>query len=117
MFSAIRFVGVITLILGTIIFVGLEAKAQQPQAPAMNSMVLNVKNMCCAKESVPAIKELSKLAGVKRVSCDFKTKNVKIEYTDATPSLKAIWEAAERIKIEPIRLATLQGVYTAKPVN
>ena len=83
----------------------------------MNSMVLNVKNMCCAKESVPAIKELSKVPGVKRVSCDYKTKNVKIEYTETAPSPKAIWEAAERIKIEPVRLATLQGVHTAKPVH
>lgn len=115
MFPITRSLCLVALIGFGMLAVDSTIVAQQPAA--MNSMVLNVKNMCCAKESVPAIKELSKVPGVKRVSCDYKTKNVKIEYTETTPSPKAIWEAAERIKIEPVRLATLQAVHTTKPVN
>ena len=91
--------------------------AQQPQQPPQYAAVLTVKHMCCAKESVPAIKELSKLPGVKRVSVDYKTRTLKIEPTDVAPSPRGIWDAAARIKIEPIRLATPEGVYTTRPLR
>ena len=88
--------------------------AADPQPKS--TVVLSVKHMCCAKESVPAIKELSKVQGVGRVSVDYKTRTLRIEPTAATaPSPRAVWEAAERVKIEPIRLATPEGVYTSKP--
>ena len=76
---------------------------------------LSVKHMCCAKESVPAIKELSKVQGIARVNVDYKAKLLLIEVTSADPSRRAIWEAAERVKIEPYRLATPEGVYSSKP--
>ena len=89
----------------------LSAADPQPQYAA----ILSVKNMCCAKESVPAIKELSKVPGVGRVSVDYKTRSLMIEPTKVAASPRAIWEAAERAKIGPIRLDTAQGVYTSKP--
>lgn len=90
----------------------LSAAEPQPQYSA----ILSVKNMCCAKESVPAIKELSKLSGVGRVSVDYKTRSLMIEpAAQGALSPRAVWEAAERVKIGPIRLATTEGVYTSKP--
>ena len=77
--------------------------------------VLTVKKMCCAKESVPAIKELSKLPGVGRVSVDYKKRTLMIEPTDVPISPRDVWEAAERVKIEPVRLTTLEDVFTKKP--
>jgi periplasmic mercuric ion binding protein len=88
--------------------------AQQPQNP--NTVVLATKNMCCAVESVPAIKELSKVPGVARVVADHNTRSLTIiPKPNALPSPLAIWEAAERAKLEPTRLSTAQGVYNAKP--
>ncbi len=90
----------------------VSAEESQPQY----AVVLSVKLMCCAKESVPAIKELSKVPGVGRVSVDYKKRTLMIEpKAPLAPSPRAIWEAAERVKIEPIRLATPAGVYTSKP--
>lgn len=77
--------------------------------------VLSVKNMCCAKESVPAIKELSKVPGVGRVSVDYKTRTLMIEPGKVPLSPLAVWEAAERVHIEPYRLATPEGVFNGKP--
>jgi copper chaperone CopZ len=99
-------VGVVSLVLGS-----APAPAQQPQYAA----VLTVKHMCCAKESVPAIRELSKIPGVKRVSVDYKNRSLFIEQTEIAPSPRGLWDAADRIKIEPVRLATPEGVYTSRP--
>lgn len=86
--------------------------AADPQYAA----ILSVKNMCCAKESVPAIKELSKVPGVGRVSVDYKTRSLMIEpAAKGVLSPRAVWEAAERVKIGPVRLATADGVHTSKP--
>ena len=85
--------------------------AQPPQYAA----VLTVKNMCCSKESIPAIKALSKVDGVKRVTVDYKKRTLMIEASTVAPSPKAMWEVAERVKIEPIRLATPDEIYTSKP--
>jgi len=93
---------------------GSTGVAQQPQNP--NTVVLATKNMCCAHESVPAIKELSKVPGVARVVADHNTRSLTIiPKQNALPSPLAIWEAAERAKLEPTRLSTAQGVYNAKP--
>jgi hypothetical protein len=89
--------------------------AQQPQGHA-HVCVLMTKNMCCAHESVPAIKEMSKVPGVGRVVADHKTRSLTIiPKKDTMPSPLAIWEAAERAKLEPTRLTTAQGVYKSKP--
>lgn len=91
----------------------LPLAAQQPKVQYV--AILEVKHMCCAKESVPAIKELSKLPGVGRVSVDYKKRTLLIEPTNVAPSPRALWEAAERVKVGPVRLATAGGVYTSKP--
>lgn len=94
---------------------GSPVAAQQPQQQPQYAAVLTVKHMCCAKESVPAIRELSKIPGVKRVSVDYKSRSLMIEPTHVAPSPQAVWDAADRIKIAPVRLATPEGVYTSRP--
>jgi hypothetical protein len=89
--------------------------AEQPHKHDHTS-VLTTKKMCCSKESGPAIAEISKIPGVGKVVPDHKTRSLTIIPKDnAFPSPKAIWEAAEKVKIEPTRLATAHGVYNAKP--
>jgi hypothetical protein len=81
-----------------------------------HTSVLSTKRMCCSKESGPAIQEISKIPGVGKVVADHKVRTLTIVPKDnAFPSPKAIWEAAERVKLEPVRLATAHGVYNAKP--
>ena len=83
-----------------------------------NAVVLTTKRMCCAKESVPAIKELRKIPGVERVVADYKTRTLTIlPKADTYPSLKAMWEAAERAKVEPTRLSTATLNLDKKPVR
>ena len=102
---------VVALILG----VSSQAVAQQPNQPT-NTSVLVTKRMCCAHESVPAIKEMSKIPGVARVVADHRTRSLTIvPRQNMVPSPLAIWEAAERTKLEPVRLSTAEGVYNAKP--
>ena len=87
--------------------------AEQPKV--QYAAVLEVKHTCCAKESAPAIKELSKLPGVGRVSVDYKKRTLLIEPTNVAPSPRALWEAAERVKVGPMRLSNASGVFTSKP--
>jgi copper chaperone CopZ len=89
------------------------ATAQQPRP--QYAAVLTVKHMCCAKESVPAIRELSRIPGVKRVAVDYKSRSLFIEQSDIVPSPQRLWDAAAQIKIEPVQLATPEGVYTSRP--
>jgi len=104
-------VAVVALVLGH----GGTAEAQQPHNHD-HTCVLVTKKMCCAHESVPAIKELSKVPGVARVVADHKTRSLTIiPKNNAMPSPLAIWEAAERTKLEPVRLSTAHGVYNSKP--
>lgn len=110
----IRLLLSLTLLLGLML---ASAPAAEPPALPSYAAVLTVKRMCCAKESVPAIKELSKIEGVKRVAVNYKTRSLMIEPTDVTPSAQAIWDAADRLQIGPVRLATTAGVYTARPQN
>ena len=108
-FCVVLCIGLVSLSHGRI----SSVSAAEPQTKYV--AVLSVNRMCCAKESVPAIKELSKIPGVGRVSVDYKTRTLSIEPTKVAPSARALWEAAERVKIEPIRLAMREGVYTSKP--
>lgn len=104
--------GVVALVLG----VGSPAVAQQPNQPVVYTSVLVTKRMCCAHESVPAIKEMSRIPGVARVVADHKTRSLTIiPKQNMVPSALAIWEAAERTKLEPVRLSTAEGVFNAKP--
>jgi hypothetical protein len=102
----------VTLVLG----IGSPAVAQQPSQPVVYTSVLVTKRMCCAHESVPAIREMSKIPGVARVVADHKTRSLTIvPKANVVPSPLAIWEAAERTKLEPVRLSTPQGVFDTKP--
>lgn len=90
-------------------------KAAEPGVPEY-AAVLTVKRMCCAKESVPAIKELNKLPGVARVVANHKARTLTIVPTEELhPSPRAMWEVAERLKIDPVRLSTVHGVFDGKP--
>jgi copper chaperone CopZ len=94
------------------------AVGQQPQPQQQYAAVLVTKNMCCAHESVPAIKELSRVPGIGRVTADHEKRTLLIApRANTAPSPRAIWEAAERAKIEPIQLATPQGVFKSKPLR
>jgi copper chaperone CopZ len=101
------------LIVVAMVYASSVASAQQPMPQF--AAVLTVKHMCCAKESIPAIKELSRVPGVKRVSVDYKARALFIEQSEVAPSPQRLWDAAARIKIEPVRLATAEGVYTSRP--
>jgi len=108
---SILLAGAIALVLGQ----GGTVVGQQPHNHD-HTCVLVTKNMCCAHESVPAIKEMSKVPGVARVVADHKTRSLTIiPKNNANPSPLAIWEAAERSKVVPVRLRTAHGVYNAKP--
>jgi hypothetical protein len=115
--SRFTFVRVVPLCLFTLVLSYVpQASAAEPQAQAAS--VLVTKNMCCAHESVPAIKELSRVPGIGRVTADHQKRALTIvPRTGVAPSLRAIWEAAERAKIEPIQLATPQGVFNNKPLR
>jgi len=92
------------------------SSAVEPQV--QYAAVLVTKNMCCAHESVPAIKELSRVPGIGRVTADHEKRTLLIApRANTAPSPRAIWEAAERAKIEPIQLATPQGVFKSKPLR
>ncbi len=110
-FSCVCLIGLISMSCGQ----SPVLQAQQPPAQPQYGAVLTVKHMCCAKESVPAIKELSKVPGVKRVAVNYKTRSLYIETTEVNPSSLGLWDGAERIKIGPVRLATTAGVFTARP--
>ena len=107
-----------SLLLASVIALVLDhspAFAQQPYKHDQ-ACVLVTKRMCCAHESVPAIREMSKVPGVARVVADHKTRSLTIiPKENVMPSPLAIWEAAERTKLDPVRLSTASGVYNAKP--
>ena len=99
-----------------ILSAGIAVAVAEPPHKHDHTSVLTTKKMCCSKESGPAIAEISKIPGVGKVVPDHKTRTLTIIPKDnAFPSPKAIWEAAEKVKIEPTRLATAHGVYNAKP--
>lgn len=105
--------GAIALVL--VLVIGDRSQAQPPP-PQNNAAVLYTKNMCCAVESVPAIREISKVPGVARVVADHQKRTLTIvPKANAFPSPQAIWQAAERAKLEPVQLSTTRGVYKPDP--
>lgn len=103
-------------VVSLITYLGNNAQLQAVEPSKQIAYVLSVKHMCCAKESVPAIKELSKVSGVGRVSVNYANRTLLVEPSNMMPSPKAIWEAAERVRIEPMRLATPEGeVFKSRP--
>lgn len=95
-----------------------SVSAQAPAQPKEVATVLQVKNMCCGKESGPAIKELSKVTGVSKVVPDHKAKTLTIHAVNVQAlSPSAIWLAAERANVGPVKLTVGQKVYTTKPLR
>lgn len=110
LFASVAF----TVLSGLMLGAGIGSAAEPP-LPA-NAMVLTTKRMCCAKESVPAIKEMNKIPGIASVKANHKTRSlIIIPRQGVHTSPKAVWEAAERVKLDPIRLATAYEVHEAKP--
>ena len=110
-YSSVLLAGAVALVLAF----GDTATAQQPQAQT-GAAVLYTKNMCCAVESVPAIKEISKVPGVARVVADHQKRTLTIvPKGNAFPSPQSIFEAAQRAKLEVVQLSTTRGVYKADP--
>jgi hypothetical protein len=105
----------IALVLGREAAIAQQPNVQQPHDHD-HTCVLVTKNMCCAHESVPAIKEMSKVPGVARVVADHKTRSLTIvPKENVMPSPLALWTAAERAKLEVVTLNTAHGVYKSKP--
>lgn len=86
--------------------------------PRDHTFVLTVRRMDCPAESAPAIADISKIPGVKSVGVDYKTVTLSIvPKRNAFPSPLAIWEVAERARIEPVKLQTAHGTYYSKPAR
>ena len=84
--------------------------------PRDHRFILTVRRMDCPAESAPAVADLSKISGVKSVGVDYKTVTLTISpKRNSFPSPLAIWESAERTKIEPLKLQTAQGTFYSKP--
>lgn len=106
---------VVVALVSGLILGSSTCSAAEPPLPA-NAIVLTTKRMCCAKESVPAIKEMNKIPGIGSVKANHKTRSlVIIPRQGGQLSPRAVWEAAERVKLDPIRLATSYEVHDAKP--
>lgn len=84
--------------------------------PRDHTAVLSVKAMDCPAESMPAINELSKVRGVRKVVANYATRTLTITpKANAFPDPLALWEAAEKAKVQPVRLSTAHGVFNEKP--
>jgi copper chaperone CopZ len=116
-FHIVRFAVLASFFVGTSMAFGQQAKKQPTEETTPPAAVFTVKGMCCAKESGPAITALSKIPGVGKVVPSHKAGTLTIyRAKDKAPSPIAIWEAVESIeKVEPIKLVTTQGTFTAKP--
>lgn len=116
-FHVVNVAVLISMAIWTGLTFGQQAKKQSSEESSPPAAVFTVKGMCCSKESGPAIAALSKIPGVGKVVPSHKAGTLTIyRAKDKDPSPKAIWEAVEGIaKVEPIKLVTTQGTFTAKP--
>ena len=81
-----------------------------------HTIKFTVKGMCCAKEAEPVVKELEKVKGVAKVKADPKTGVLTIEpKPKMDPSPKEIWEAVEKVKVTPVKLAMAHDTFIKKP--
>jgi hypothetical protein len=93
------------------------ASAQQPvhEHKHDHTSVLTVRAMQDARY---VSQEILKIPGVGRVEPDYKKQTLTIIPKDnAFPSPRMIWDAAERAKIQPARLATAHGSFNARPLR
>jgi copper chaperone CopZ len=81
-----------------------------------HTMTFTVKGMCCEKEAGPVVAELEKVKGVAKVKGDPTKGTLAIEPKPKTdPSPKEIWEAVEKAKVTPVKLATAHETFIKKP--
>jgi copper chaperone CopZ len=81
-----------------------------------HTITFTVKGMCCDKEAAPCVKELEKVKGVAKVKADPKKGTITIEPKPKTdPSPKEIWEAVEKVKLTPVKLAMAHETFIKKP--
>jgi len=81
-----------------------------------HTITFTVKGMCCAKEADPCVKELEKVKGVAKVKADPKKGTLTIEPKPTSePSPKELWEAVEKAKVTPVKLAMAHDTFTKKP--
>jgi hypothetical protein len=93
------------------------AIAQQPvhEHKHDHTSVLSVRAMQDARY---VAQEILKIPGVGRVVPDYKKQTLTIIPRDnAFPSPRMIWDAADRAKIQPVRLATAHGNFNARPLR
>ena len=87
------------------------ALAEQP-----THSVITVEKMHCAGCAKKIAARLYTVRGVKEVRVDVKKKTLFVlPQTGATVSPRAMWEAVEKAKDRPIRLAGPSGTFTSKP--
>ena len=81
-----------------------------------HTITFTVKGMCCAKEAEPCVKALEKVKGVAKVKADPKKGTLTIEpKPKSEPSPKELWEAVEKAKVTPVKLAMAHDTFTKKP--
>ena len=109
--SPLLLAGAVALVLGY-----SERASSQTAQTHDHASVIFVNNMCCPAESMPAVNELSKIPGVKKVTVDYKTKSLTVTPKgSAFPEPLALWEAAEKARVQPVRLITAHGTFNEKP--
>ena len=107
-----------TAIIGPLALLCLSAVAAWGEQPRDSTYVLTVRKMDCPAESAPAMADLSKVPGVKTVFVDYKAVTLSIvPKRNTLPSPFAVWEVAERARIEPVKLQTAYGTYYSKPAR
>jgi hypothetical protein len=110
-FNLFRFV-VVTV---TLTLAAASLLAEPTGSPYEHTSVLVVKRL-----HVPpsAIQALAGLQGIERVLTNPKQRMLTIKLkADEVSSPVEIWETAERLKLEPVRLVTARQTYTSKPTT
>lgn len=93
-----------------------QSKSSKDHHDHDHTITFTVKGMCCAKEAEPCVKELEKVKGVAKVKADPKKGTLTIEPKPKTePSPKELWEAVEKAKVTPVKLAMAHESFTKKP--
>jgi len=120
MFTRTLSLGVALLATAAVLSWSLSAMAQgkSSQGPHDHdhTITFTVKGMCCANEAGPCVKELEKVKGVAKVKADTKKGTLTIEPKPKNePSPKELWEAVEKAKVTPVKLAMAHETFTKKP--
>jgi copper chaperone CopZ len=94
-----------------LLLVGNVSVAAEPR-----TCVIQVSDMHCANCAKKIARKLYAVPSVTKVSTNVKAGTATIVAQEGkTPSPKALWEAVEQAKFEPVKLSTPAGTYTKKP--